>query len=335
MPQAVEQASSASAAYTSTVLITGGSSGLGLELSLQLANAEPSTLVIVTSRSPPPAPPNGEEAPPNIQYIPLDLTTRDAVRTFAADFLSTSEVYPRIKALVLNAAYQNSPAFEAVEEDTGVEKDMAINHLNQALLFFLLKDRLTPDARIVFVSSGGHDTEYGKTPPPYFPTDQPEKAGHPDRFKGDESYTEAMRRYCLSKLAQLLFAYALDRRAHEGGPGRGWAILAFDPGVMASGLHRWRTGIVGWLFMATLRSSLTRWVLPDLQPATTVAGALKKVLTDNEYGSMSGNYVRSLDGKAVPSSVQSREVHCQDVTWDWTVKELAKDATEAATFNQL
>lgn len=323
------------AAYTSTALITGGSSGLGLELSLQLAHAEPSTLVIVTSRSPPPAPSDGQTSPANIRYIPLDLTTRAAVRTFAADFLSASPAYPPIKSLVLNAAYQNSPALEVVEEDNGVEKDMAINHLNQALLFFLLKDRLDPQARIVFVSSGGHDSEYGKMPPPYFPTDEPEKAGHPDRFKGDDSYTEAMRRYCLSKLAQLLFAYALGRKAHEGGRGRGWIVLGFDPGVMASGLHRWRTGIVGWLFMAALRSSVTRWVLPDLQAAANVAAALKRVLTDDEYASMGGKYVRSLDGKVVPSSVQSRDAHCQDVTWEWTVRELAKDEDEATAFKEL
>lgn len=113
------------------------------------------------------------------------------------------------------------PAFTA----EGVEHTFAVAHANHALLFFSLLEKglYTSDCRILFVSSGTHDPkEIGSPGPPAWSTaDEVARAA-------SAALQNPITRYPTAKLANVLFARALARRASEAG--REWTVNAYDPG---------------------------------------------------------------------------------------------------------
>lgn len=317
--------------YTSTIVITGGSSGLGLALSHQLAKARPQSLILVLSRSPPPTFPF-----PNIQHLPVDLALRAQVRSVAQTILSSPDDYPTISALVLNAGYQHSPDLQLVAEDGDIEKMFATNHLNQALLFFLLKDRLQNNARIVFVGSSAHDPSKKRVPPCTFDAADPDAPAHPKRFEKENSWTEAMRRYGLSKFCGMLFAFALARHVDHPGRVQNWVVLTYDPGVMASGLYRWLGGLVGKINNWFLKY-LGPLLLDDMWTPEASAQSLFKLVIGEQYGrsEMNGKYFQVKDGKEKQTGDQVRDVACQDALWKYSLNALASDATERSKWESM
>lgn len=94
--------------------------------------------------------------------------------------------------LSLLSSGQLKPTVEQVE---GIEKQFFVNHLANFHLVDRLLDSLTPDARVVVVSSQMH-----RDGQPCFPPDL-------------ETCT-ALEAYKTSKLANVLFAYRLQRTCH-------------------------------------------------------------------------------------------------------------------------
>ncbi|KAI5865700.1 dehydrogenase/reductase [Durotheca rogersii] len=172
--------------YTRSAIATGGTINLGYYYAaLEIARQQPDWLVVICSRSDP------ERAV-------------DKVRAFAGEWAARNR--PPIQALLLNAGL-HFPSKTATNAE-GVEATFAINHVGHALLF-----RLLCSARVVVTSSGTHD-----------PATQ---SGMPDA-----AYTTAAglarppaANYTNSKLANLLWAYALQRRLGARAPGTAAARL--------------------------------------------------------------------------------------------------------------
>lgn len=123
--------------YINTVLLTGGTSGLGYYAALNIAQKHPDYLVIITGRSDPDSSAqkiNTKLSQKNVVFLPLDLSSLATVRTFAESWLSNH--YPPIISLILNAGTQFIGPMETNEDD--YEKTFIINHLGHALLFNLL-----------------------------------------------------------------------------------------------------------------------------------------------------------------------------------------------------
>ncbi|WVQ65418.1 uncharacterized protein L199_003594 [Kwoniella botswanensis] len=312
--------------FTSSILITGGTSGLGYSTALSLSRSEPDTQIIIASRSSSNAEENinSEVGNNNVIYLPLDLTSHEGVRSFVE--LYEGKSFPPLRALVLNAAIQFVDKIHFTPD--GLESMFAVNHVNHALLFFLLKEHLTEDARIIVVSSSTHDPSLKRVPPPnYISAD---KVAHPETGKKWDTQQEGFRRYALSKLCNVLFGYALDRQVKE--QKKGWIVIVMEPGVMATNLYRWSN----W-FSWMLSFRIMKWFIKDIFTTDYVAVTLAKMTVGEEFGKTekSGKYYTVIDAQEIPSSEQSHEEKLQDDLWEWTIKETAKDEEEAEEFKRL
>jgi NAD(P)-dependent dehydrogenase (short-subunit alcohol dehydrogenase family) len=136
-----------------TVLITGGTSGIGKATAIGLA--ELGARVAITGRDPERAEAaaveiRGATGNPAVDVFGADLSSQAEVRRLAAEIL---DAYPRLDVLVNNVG-----GFWATRHVTadGLERTFALNHLAAFLLTDLLLDRLkaSAPARVVTVSSG-------------------------------------------------------------------------------------------------------------------------------------------------------------------------------------
>ena len=180
-----------------TVLITGANSGLGYEATN--AFAAKGATVIMACRSLH----RGQEAAADIQsdivdtgatlnVRECDLASLDSIETFADDI---TDYYYTLDTLCNNAGVMAIPRQET---EDGFEKQLAVNHLGHFALTGHLLDLLVGrdgESRIVTNSSGANE------------------AGEMnfDDVHREQSYSK-WEAYGQSKLANLLFAYELQRR---------------------------------------------------------------------------------------------------------------------------
>ena len=313
-----------------TVLVTGGTLGLGYECALHIAEQCPHYKVLVASRS------NKDDAAVsinqktghgNVEYLKLDLSSLARVRSFAADYAKGT--YPPIKALVLNAGLQ---ILDLDYTEDKIESTFAINHVGHALLFYLLSPYLAEEARILVIASGTHDPA--------------QKSGLPDAIynsadelaqptKESEKYA-GRQRYATSKLCNVMWTYALHRRL-EKTPGKKWTVNAFDPGLMpGTGLARDAPAFVQFLWHHILPRTI--WLLrllisPNIHSPQESGGSLALLAVGEDVKGVSGKYYEGK--KQIPSSKDSEVVEKQEDLWEWTVKRVAKDEDERRKFESV
>ncbi|KAK8129204.1 hypothetical protein PG999_001584 [Apiospora kogelbergensis] len=287
-------------AYKSTILITGGTSGLGYYAALDIARSCPSSQVIISSRS------DKEKAAAfinktlgqsNVIFAPLDLGNLANVRKYARDFAAAG--HPPIRALLLNAALQFPGEVETTAD--GIEATFGITHVGHALLFHLLVPHLADHARVVITSSGTHDpskfTGIFALPVPIYTS--AEELAHP---KPAFSATHSGRqRYGTSKLCNVLWMYALERHLAERAPERHITVTAMDPGLMpGTGLGR-EAGAAARFVWHSSGAALARLAVGD----------------DAGVRGVTGKY---FEGRTeIPSSTDSYNVEKQEDLWRWTV----------------
>jgi NAD(P)-dependent dehydrogenase (short-subunit alcohol dehydrogenase family) len=300
--------------YTNTVLITGGTGGLGYHAALNIAKKYPKYLVVITGRSDNHAADkiNSKNSQKNAVYLSLDLSTLARVREFAKIWASKS--YPPIISLILNAGTQLMGPAETNEE--GYEKTFMINHLGHALLFHLLERYLAFDARIIVVSSATHDPEFTKKaglPAPLWTT--PEQMAHPNP---DTANPEGMERYNSSKLANVLWAYALARHLTQAGSQI--TVNAFTPGLMpGTGLARDYTRVQRFLWFHVLPPLIPvlKLAMPYVRAVEGSGVDLMWLALGPDKKGVTGKY---FDGrKAEDTSPVSNDEQKQEELWEWTV----------------
>ncbi|MFD1717093.1 SDR family NAD(P)-dependent oxidoreductase [Georgenia deserti] len=185
-----------------TIVMTGGTSGLGA-VAVRHISAAPQTRLLLGARN---APPDGVES------VPLDLASLEAVRSFAATVIDRLDG-AAIDTLVLNAGTLRPDADGRTTD--GYETTFTVNHLAQYLLLRLLLDHLRRGAVVVATTSGTHDPTEGAGLPlprhadPYLLA-HPEH--EPEQFRGAEPDGPAVagrRAYTASKLCTVLTVRAL------------------------------------------------------------------------------------------------------------------------------
>jgi NAD(P)-dependent dehydrogenase (short-subunit alcohol dehydrogenase family) len=192
-----------------TVLITGGTGGIGKAAAIRLASM--GARVGVTGRDGA----RGEEAAaeirgasgnPAVDLFVADMSSQAEVRRLAADVLAA---YPRIDVLLNNVGGFWSHRHVTAD---GLEHTFALNHLAPFLLTSLLSDRLiaSAPARVVTVSSGAQGM--GRI--------------DFDDLMGERKYS-GQRAYNQSKLANVMFTYELARRFE----GTGVTATVLHPGM--------------------------------------------------------------------------------------------------------
>ena len=188
-----------------TVVITGGSSGIGAAAARELRRRGMN--VAITGRSPETARLAGEIG---CEYFITDFTRLDDVRALAQKLIAT---YPRIDVLANNAGAVFATRQMTVD---GHEKTFQVNYLGPFLLTWLLRDKLAESkGAVINTSSGAH---------------------HMGRIDIDDLESErhynAWRAYGTTKLMNILHATEINRRMRNV---RG---VSFHPGVVATGFAR-------------------------------------------------------------------------------------------------
>jgi NAD(P)-dependent dehydrogenase (short-subunit alcohol dehydrogenase family) len=199
-----------------TVIVTGANSGIGLEAARELAAHGASVTLAVRDRVRGDAAAGqlADRATGPVEVALLDLADLSSVRAFAA---SWRDGHPDgLDVLVNNAGLMAIPRRETAD---GFEMQLGTNHLGHFALTGLLVEALNPDARVVTVSSGVH------------------RMGSIDfdDLQSERSY-QKWRAYAQSKLANLLFALELHRRASAAGADL--RSVAVHPGYAATNLQR-------------------------------------------------------------------------------------------------
>lgn len=198
-------------------VVTGASSGLGIETARTLASAGAAVLLLArNARSLEEAVAQVRADQPNAQLdtVLLDLADLDSVRAGAAQVLAKC---PRIDLLINNAGVMACPLMRTAQ---GFEMQFGTNHLGHFLLTALLAPALVAGApaRVINLSSGAHQLACTNLDDPNYQQRD---------YDNWQSYGE-------SKTANALFSVALD--AH----GRASGVRSFSvhPGVIMTGLSR-------------------------------------------------------------------------------------------------
>ena len=207
-----------------TALITGANSGLGFEAAKVLAGKGAAvTLAVRDTAKGEKAAADVRAAAPNadLEVMALDLASLTSVRSFAETFAAS---HGRLDMLINNAGVMAIPRRTTAD---GFEMQFGTNHLGHFALTGLLLPLLltTPAARIVTVSSGAHIL--GKI--------------NFDDLQGERSYSK-WGAYGQSKLANLLFAYELQRKLQLRAAARSaWSrIPAMRPPTCKVSGRRWQ-----------------------------------------------------------------------------------------------
>ena len=240
-------------------LVTGGTSGVGLEAARGLAAAGAEVILVGRDRG------RSESAVADIiretgntrvDYLLADLSSQVEVRRLAAEFLAREQPLH----ILLNNAGALFWQFE--ESVDGIEMTWALNHLAYFLLTDLLLERLreSAPARIVNVASRTHKDVRGL---------------NFDDLEGRRRYAR-FTAYGQSKLANILFTRELAQRLK----GSGITVNALHPGFVGS-----RFGTTSAFYRVLLR-------LPRPFPRSPAQGAETAIdlCSSPEVENVSGEY---------------------------------------------
>jgi retinol dehydrogenase 14 len=214
-----------------TVLITGGTGGIGKATALGLARAGAHVAVVGRDmeRTKHAASDIREAGGTTVEVFVADLSSQSQVRRLADEV--------RNRLLRLDVLVNNVGGFWNTRHVTtdGLEHTFALNHLAPYLLTRLLLDHIRSDGggRVVTVASNAHaqgGLDFGD-------------------LQGERSYSGA-RAYNQSKLANVMFTYELDRRLRGGH-------------VTSNALH---PGMVSTGFGSEDPGRLQRWLVPLVRP---------------------------------------------------------------------
>lgn len=277
------------------VLITGGTDGIGLESGKVLAEMGAGVVVVGRDRA------KAEAAIQEIDahsqsdrasYLLADLSSMEEVRRLAENFNANSN---RLDVLVNNAG---SAFLTRTLTAEGYEKTFALNHLAYFLLTNLLLDLLikTPQSRVVNVSSGSH------------------LSGQIDFDDVDlENGYFVLKAYRQSKLANVMFTYALARRLE----GTGVIANCLHPGLVKTGIFR-KVGWIGPLVDLVMRTRSR--AISVRQGAQTIV----HLASSPEVAGVTGRYF--VKCQAVESSELSYDVEAQERLWQLSAERVGLDA---------
>jgi NAD(P)-dependent dehydrogenase (short-subunit alcohol dehydrogenase family) len=230
-----------------------------------------------------------------VDTLKLDLGSLVAIRAAVSDFRAR---YSRLDLLVNNAGLMIPPYGRTAD---GFESQFGTNHLGHFALTGLLLDRLcrTSGSRVVTISSNAHRRGVLN-----FADLQSERQYDP------------MAAYAQSKLANLLFAYALQRRFEQAGSET--IAVAAHPGAVRSDLMRhspphFRFVVsrrTKWLF-SWLIQDVDRGALPTLRAATD-----PDVHGGEYYGPDGWKEFTGLHPVRARSTASSHDVELQERLWN-------------------
>jgi NAD(P)-dependent dehydrogenase (short-subunit alcohol dehydrogenase family) len=279
-------------------IVTGANSGIGLVAARELARKGAKVTIASrnTEKGAEAAAAIEKEVPgADVQVEALDLASLDSVRAFAERFTGAHE---GLDLLINNAGVMAPPRRETAD---GFELQIGTNHLGHFALTGLLIGGMEgrEDARVVTVSSGAH--RMGKI--------------SFDDLQGERSYNR-WRAYGQSKLANLLFAFELDRRLRAAGSTI--RSMAAHPGYSATNLQSAAAPLVDRLVMKV--SNLVIAQSAEMGGLPTLYAATYPGLDGGTYVGPDGIGEQRGHPKPVGSSGAARDDETARELWDLSEK---------------
>ncbi|WP_433870181.1 SDR family NAD(P)-dependent oxidoreductase [Saccharopolyspora sp. CA-218241] len=313
-----------------SILITGGHSGIGLAAARALA-AKGIDLILAgrsAARMRPVADELRAQHGTTANTLVLDTASLASVRAAATRFdmmLDSGAVSP-LDAIICNAGGRFDGALSYSPD--GYETTFATNCLGHFLLVELLFPNLTEKGRVVYTASGTHD-------PDSMDGRMVGTAVEPDAFalanggKDGNKALSAGKRYSTSKLCTVMYAYELDRRLR--GAGSSISSIAFDPGSVPD------TGFLRDMPKPVRRvatSAAMKWASKLIGITTSEVGfsggSLAALAADPDCAAASGKYFQANDGSlaAVRSARLSYDQPRAVKLWDDTKQLVGLTAEE-------
>ncbi|MFT7602113.1 MAG: NAD(P)-dependent dehydrogenase (short-subunit alcohol dehydrogenase family) [Acidimicrobiales bacterium] len=275
------------------VVVTGANSGIGLEAARVFSRRGATVVLACRDEA------KGTAAAHQLRaagdalavVMSLDMADLGSIEAFAVDF---DHRFGKLDILVNNAGIMAVPYGKTAD---GFERQFGTNHLGHFALTgrLLVKLLAAPSARVVTVSSIAHkeaDMDFDDL-----------------MFNTGVGY-EPMKAYRRSKLANLLFAYELDRRVRAAG--HPIASLAVHPGVSVTSLF---DGMSRW---SSLAKPLAKLLLQGAD-----AGALPTLRAAVDPAAEGGQYYGPLRRKETtgppelaPSTDLARDEHVAAELWN-------------------
>ncbi|KAH6647461.1 hypothetical protein BKA67DRAFT_523352 [Truncatella angustata] len=304
-----------------TVLVTGGNNGLGLQSVRHFAAAGAKVYMCsrsvskaeqaIQSLSKPSSAADPDTEPPsspsfsNIHILQLDLSSLEAIKTAARQFLSEND---RLDILMLNAGIMAQPPCLTAD---GYEAQFGTNYLGHAALARLLLPVLTrtaeqqpgSDVRVVTLTSVAQQWL------------APAAGMLLDRVGSDMDDLGPWGRYGHSKLANVYFAKGLAARS----PGRILSVAVHPGGVRGTKLHDAAMNTTGNWVQRTLMAVGERFMAPVEEG---VRGQLWASVADRgEVGTGRVYYPVGREHKGRELMNDKEQI---DRLWEWTEKELVR-----------
>lgn len=298
-------------------IVTGGSSGIGYATVQHLvrrggrvymaARNEEKARTAIDHLEPEPG--VGE-----VCFLKLDLSDPREARKAALEFISKER---RLDVLINNAAMPRSPYAKTHE---GIQDIMMVNHISPFVFTMSLLPLLEEtakhsqsDVRVVNVSSDG--IMFLKRGIRFRNLDD-----FNDEHNGE--FAPDLARYCRSKLANILFTKALQKRLNA----RNVPILALalNPGLVCTDgvLNdvRSQPPIISHIFTMAIRAL---WAAPSRGALTSVFAATAPVVRDQPqlYG---GAYLQPPGKLGRPPNADARSLELAEELWD-TTERLLRD----------
>lgn len=278
-----------------TIVITGANTGLGYETARVLSAQGARVLIACRSQK------KAEDAikaieeqngTVDISHVPLDLADLASVRN-CAEQLQREE---RIDVLINNAGIM-VPPYELTKD--GFESQFGVNHLGPFALTGLLLEKLakTASSRVVNTSSIAHNAGTIRF----------------NDINADRHYSAAAR-YSMSKLANLLFSYELQRRVEAAS--LPIISVACHPGIASTELSR---------YMPLVLSKGTEMLQPFLNTAAagawpTLCAATGEDVAGGGYYGPAHRFETAGPAKRVRSNRASRDRAVAERLWNLSVE---------------
>lgn len=239
-----------------TILITGCSSGLGIETARALFHTGAALYLTARDLEKAKSALGDIVGSPRVHLLHLDLNSLESVRACAEEFLSKSNT---LNILVANAGVMACPEGRTAD---GFETQFGTNHLAHFLLFYLLKSRLLSsstqnlNSRVVIVASSAHRIS----------------SVHFDNLSLEGEY-EPWKAYGQSKTAKIWTANEIERQYGA----QGLHAFSLHPGAIATELLRHVSDEqkADWEKNEFLTNY---WKSPEQGAATSVWGAVAREL---------------------------------------------------------
>lgn len=249
----------------------------------------------------------------HVDFLPLDLSNLQSVKTFADQFLATGRP---LHILVNNAGIFDYQSPRQTTAD-GFELHMATNHIGHFLLTSLLLDKLketgkeNDKARIVVVASLLHDTESKRNV-----KGSVKDMDYDDFHLAKEGAYTGQQAYKNSKAADVMTVYKLSRLLKDSNV----TINTLCPGFIPDTELGRSASSGARFFLRYILGGLLKPVVGVTRSIDHGAGLITQLATDPKHEGETGSYYS--DYKVSESSKESRREEDQEKLWAVTKQDI-------------